>query len=243
MKRPLFIFLAAAKRHPCVPQDLKHSGIKSLEWVRANRNGIVWPHYFDKPPSGTEVIERITCRIFRGKWPVSGQELGRVLVKVADRIYEGGQHSAKYYDNHIAYKLRKEQDGQNLYTKWPQFELWHVAFPNFKVIPINSAPKLPCRWCGKPVYFKDSWLGEPIHGADGRYWWSTSNKTVRCNGRYCRHMDYLRFKPQSKGGIELTPKQREGLSPDAWDGQRALNYLALVAKEIKRASRANHVVR
>lgn len=243
MKRPLFVFLEAAKRHPNVPRELKPSGIKSLEWIIEHGNGTVWPLYFDKPPSGVEIVERITCRIFRGKWPVSGQELARVLMKVSDRIYECSQHADKFQRDHVSHKLSKKQEEQNLYDKWPQFSTWKRLIPNTKTIPIKSAPKLPCRWCGTMVFYKDSWLGEPHHNGLGAYWWNSSAKTVRCNSRTCRHLDYLRFIPQSKGGIDLTRKQRDGLSWDSWDGQRALNYLAIVAKEIKRASRANHVVR
>jgi hypothetical protein len=86
-----------------------------------------------------------------------------------------------------------------------------------------------CRWCGEPVQFKEQWKE-----ADG---------SVRCNRRDCRRMDYLRHTPQSKGGIDLTPRQRQGLSYEAWNTQRTINYLALVAKEQKRGRKSNHDVR
>ena len=89
----------------------------------------------------------------------------------------------------------------------------------------------PCRWCGEFVQFKQSW--------------KESDGGVRCNRRDCRRIDYLRYKPQSKGGIDLTPKQREALgrNREAWDTQRTINYLLLIAKEAKRGRNPNHDVR
>lgn len=86
-----------------------------------------------------------------------------------------------------------------------------------------------CRWCGEPVKFKEHWKQ-----ADG---------SVRCNRRDCRRMEYLQHTPQSRGGIDLTPRQRQGLSYEAWNTQKTINYLALVAKEAKRGRKPNHDVR
>lgn len=86
-----------------------------------------------------------------------------------------------------------------------------------------------CRWCGEPVQFKEHWKQH-----DG---------SVRCNRRDCRRMDYLQHTPQSRGGIDLTPRQRQGLSYEAWNTQKTINYLALVAKESKRGRKPNHDVR
>lgn len=86
-----------------------------------------------------------------------------------------------------------------------------------------------CRWCGEPVQFKEHWKAH-----DG---------SVRCNRRDCRRMEYLQHKPQKHGGIDLTPRQRQGLSYEAWNTQKTINYLALVAKEAKRGRKPNHDVR
>lgn len=91
--------------------------------------------------------------------------------------------------------------------------------------------KRPCRWCGSVVWYRESDRFSLIHG------WP--HPGVHCNSRDCRRMSWLADKPQSKGGIELTPSQRASLQYSAWDTQRAINYLNLVAKEIKRARKQN----
>lgn len=101
--------------------------------------------------------------------------------------------------------------------------LWLVGGDKYETLK-------PCRWCGETVNFKEHWKKH-----DG---------SVRCNRRDCRRMEYLQHTPQSRGGIDLTPRQRQGLNWEAWNTQKTINYLALVAKEIKRANRsANHDVR
>jgi hypothetical protein len=92
-----------------------------------------------------------------------------------------------------------------------------------------NVKKKPCRWCCKPTVYKDQWQ---------RY-----DGSIRCNAPDCRRMDYLEHVPQSRGGIDLTPAQRRELVPQAWPQQRAINYLLLRSKELKRATRANHVIR
>lgn len=87
-----------------------------------------------------------------------------------------------------------------------------------------------CRWCGEPTLFRESWISK----ADG---------SIRCNRRDCRRLDYLQHTPQSRGGIDLTPNQRKALSREAWNTQKTINYLALVAKEAKRGRKSNHDVR
>jgi hypothetical protein len=87
----------------------------------------------------------------------------------------------------------------------------------------------PCRWCDEPVQFREHWKA-----FDG---------SVRCNRRDCRRMEYLQHKPQSKGGIDLTPRQRQAVNGEAWNTVKTINYLALVAKEQKRGRKSNHDVR
>ena len=89
---------------------------------------------------------------------------------------------------------------------------------------------IPCKWCSKPVLFNPAWKHR-------------SESDVHCNGRDCRRMDYLQHKPQSRGGIALTPRQRKEVGREAWDTQKAINYLLFKVKETKRASRANHDLR
>ncbi len=86
-----------------------------------------------------------------------------------------------------------------------------------------------CRWCDQPVQFKEHWKA-----FDG---------SVRCNRRDCRRMEYLQHKPKSKGGIDLTPRQRQAVNYEAWNTVKTINYLALVAKEQKRGRKSNHDVR
>jgi hypothetical protein len=55
----------------------------------------------------------------------------------------------------------------------------------------------PCRWCGAVIRFKESWLD--------------ANKTIRCNDKECRRIDYLSRICKTHGGIDLTPTQEKAI--------------------------------
>jgi len=233
VRRPLFVYLSAARKNIHVPDELRHSGILSLQWLIENKRGEVWPLYFIQPPNGPEIIDTMVDRIMRGKWPAIGQTIAYLRERISESIYEASSQVGLYRGRHVLPLLaRNVEHGQNLYTEGSRcaYDLGYGR----KVIAIKAAPKLPCRWCGTLVFYKESWLRGQVFGTSG---------TVRCNGPDCRRMDYLQYIPQSRGGIDLKPDQRKALSPEAWPTQRALNYLELRAKEIKRASRTSHDLR
>jgi hypothetical protein len=231
VRRPLFVFIRAAKEHPSVPPELKHSGILSLEWIIENRRGEVWPLYYYPPPSGSRAIEEVAQRIFKNRGPVRNTAYGAALERVAESVYDSSSQLSLFIRRNDHYTksgcfANNGDDQQRIYeTGSKPWDTFHT-----KTIPIALAKKKPCRWCDRPVFYKDKWIK-----------W---NGTVRCNSAVCRRIDYLQDIPQSRGGIDLTPAQRKASPREAWDTHRAINYLALVAKETKRANRsANHDIR
>lgn len=227
MRYPLFVLMRQAKKHHLVPKELRHSGILSLEHVRSLPHARLWLFSWETP-SGGGFIEAIADRIYRGKI-VREQDFRATMVRIAQTIY-GGSQVAHFRKNHGPKPPKvacghEWQDGLRCNGKWIGWDSRRG-----KTIPIEKAPQKPCRWCGKPVIFKPEWLA----------WY---DKTVRCNAPDCRRMDYLKDKPQSRGGIDLTPVQRRSLDPEAWNTQRAMNYLQLRAKELKRGRSTNHDLR
>ena len=117
------------------------------------------------------------------------------------------------------------------FAKWSRYD---VA-SRLERIKLVAAKRKPCRWCGVRVHFKPSWL-------------TKYDDSVRCNAPDCRRMDYLRRIPQSRGGIQLTFRQRELLpqhtnNSEFATAQMSINYLILRAKEVKHGRKSAHDVR
>jgi len=222
VRYPLFILLRLAKKRKAVPDDIAHSGILTLEYLRKQgRDFVVWAW---EKPIGTDFIDEIADRATRGRI-LRRWEFVAIRWRIAKTVYAGAPLS-NYERNHChPYNNRCGGDigGLRFGGEWVGQRPWSR-------IEIHDTPKKPCRWCAKPVYFRPAWV-DPY------------DKSVRCNGRDCRRMDYLRLTPQSRGGIDLTPNQRKALDRKAWDTQRAINYFNLITKEIKHGRRTNHGLR
>jgi hypothetical protein len=211
MRLPLFAALACAKRNPLVPQELRFSGILSLQWLTTS-NKRLW-FKWTAPIDGSQCIEAICARLLRNKGPVRFQDVAELRARIAPTIYENNTQIALYKRRHVATMTsgcfvkdeRHPGYGQRLYTSGERGRLYMPA------IPIAEAPKKPCRWCQKPVFYKPEWV-------DGR-------GTVRCNSTACRHIEHLSNMPQSRGGVDLTPTQRKVVPRSHWDEQRVANYL------------------
>lgn len=225
MRTPLFVTLRYARQCALVPEDLKHSGILSLEHMRAQDRRL-WTYVWDAP-SGTEIIDEIADRIHR-QAPVKESVFCETRIKVARRIYTSGSPLTNYINRH-----RFNQCGGEIalgvriggaWTGWTSDPLRAGVGIEIKPVPMK-----PCRWCGKRIEFKPSWVDH--HGR------------IRCNAPDCRRMSYLEHTPQSRGGIDLTPNQRKHLSWEAQDGQKAINYLMLRLKELKHGRSTNHDLR
>lgn len=119
--------------------------------------------------------------------------------------------------------VSEAQERQIAHSDTDTKHLWRAGGSKYE-------PLKPCRWCGTNVPFKKEWID--------------FQDTIRCNARDCRRIDFLRYKKQSHGGIALTPAQRNQAGPESFNTYSVINYLAIVAKEAKRANRsANHDIR
>lgn len=78
-----------------------------------------------------------------------------------------------------------------------------------------------CRFCGAPVE---------------KYRFKKTHHDYFCARPECRHMAWLADRPQSRGGIDLTPTQRKTTARTLWDQVRVLNYLNAKAKQARRKS-------
>lgn len=58
-----------------------------------------------------------------------------------------------------------------------------------------------------------------------------------CSQHACREMAYLSHTPQSRGGIQPTPRQSKAMSGQLHDMVRVMNYLQLKADQAKRKER------
>lgn len=224
MRVPLFYWMSEARQNPLVPKELRHSGILSLEFLR-NQNTRAWL-YLSNAPTGTALIEDIADRIHRQK-PVKESTYRETQIRIAHYVYSNAPLT-NYINRMGRFRCGAEIcGGVRASGKWTNWTGKHSYSAN--QIEIKPVPMKPCKWCGKRVEFKPKWVD--WHGQ------------IRCNAPDCRRMSYLAEKPQSRGGIELTPAQRKVLDREAWDTQRAINYLNLRAKEIRNGRRTNHDVR
>ena len=123
----------------------------------------------------------------------------------------------------VEWALHEARDAKRAHSLVDWREVWFEGASGY-------AAQKPCRWCGTLLQFREHWVRR-------------DDKTIRCNSYDCRRMDYLEHRPQSRGGINLTPAQREGLDKEAWPTQRAINYLILRAKELKHGCKPTHDVR
>lgn len=227
MRLPLFVYLRAAKKNKLVPAELRHSGILSLDWL-CRQNLPVW-HFFDKPTDGVTAIDLMADRILKYRGFVRVQVVSALRERLAGRIYDSSSKVQVYARRHCAMRSGcfaradgrlNEDDGlARLYSGSKRLIFYRPT------IGIAVAKWLPCRWCGCRVYYKESW--KDYYG------------NVRCNGPDCRRIEYLQNKPQSLGGIDLTPRQRKSTPTQAWATIKVANYLALKAKE-KRNGRKKH---
>lgn len=225
MRTPLFVSLRYARQSTIVPADLKHSGILSLEYLRTQERRL-WAYVWNAP-CGEQMIDEIADRIHRQS-PVKESVFCETRIKVARRIYTSGAPLTNYIKKHRVTRCgRQIALGVRVNGEWTGWTSDPLRSGNG--IEIKPVPMKPCRWCGKRVEFKPHWVD-----------WRGQ---IRCNAPDCRRMSYLAEKPQSGGGIELTPAQRKELDREAWDTQRAINYLNLRAKEIRNGRRTNHDVR
>jgi hypothetical protein len=195
-----------------VPQELRFSGILSLEWL--TQNGKCLCFTWTAPINGEERIDAICARLLRDKGPVRFQDVAALRSRVAPTIYESGTQLALYERRHVTPMTsgcfvkdeRHPGYGQRLYTSDNRRR--HYYMP---AITIAEAPKKACRWCQRPVFYKPKWVDH--------------RGTVRCNSAACRHIEHLSNMPQSRGGVDLTPTQRKVVPRSHWDEQRVANYL------------------
>lgn len=216
MRLPLFVQMRMAKSRKMAPAELQHSGILSLQYM--NDELIPLTLFSWERPNGVFVIDEIAYRATRGT-VITERELHKLRYRIAKTIYSATPLAN--FARHHCHLLEKRSCGAEDQALVVNGEIQRPK--EEKSIPIQIAPKKPCRWCGKQVFYRNSWVAW-----DG---------TVRCNSRDCRRIDYLAYRPQSRGGVDLTPNQRKGLDHEAWDVQRAINYLLLIAKEEKRNGR------
>ena len=224
MRTPLFFWMREAKQNPLVPRELRHSGILSLEYLN-NQNTRAWLH-FTNAPTGVSIIEDIADRIHRSQ-PVKESTYRATLIRIAHYVYRNAPLT-NYINSRGRFRCGQEIcAGVRDRGKWTNWT--GVNVHSSSCIEIKAVPLKPCKWCGQRIEFKPKWV-------DGY-------GKIRCNAPDCRRMSYLEHRPQSRGGIDLTPAQRKELDRDAWDTQRAINYLNLRAKEIRNGRRTNHDVR
>jgi hypothetical protein len=218
MREPLFSRMQAAKRRAEVPQQLRHSGILSLLWLRENNLGL--RVYFVRGPQGTDLINELCTRIAKYKGGIRFQDLRLMRLRIGESIYGNAPFLRQYAND-----CNRDLVSGCFAEEGPYVQrMYFGGHREFHTVDcaaiITEAEKKPCRWCGAHVYFKKEWLDY--------------KKTVRCNSRECRAIDHFQKIPQSRGGIALTPKQRESSTPDAWPLLIMNNYLVKVAKELKR---------
>lgn len=212
MRYPLHVMIRAAKNHHMVPAELRHSGILSFEWMVKNFLPL-WTWRSDMP-NGFHLIEEVADRIYRGI-PVKADSYFATCRRISERLYEHRtplDRALKKYSGHRCGD--KDSLGIRISGEW-------TGCRYAKVIRIEPAPKLPCRWCGRLVFYRPEWIRW-----DG---------TVRCNAPDCRRIDYLADKPKSKGGIALTPAQRITITDrEARNTQVMINYAMLRAREVRK---------
>lgn len=224
MRTPLFALMRAAKQSHFAPDALKHSGILSLNWLQEKARPICL--YRWDAPKGTVFIEEIADRIHRTH-SVKESTYNKTKARIARTVYTGSPLTNYLNGLRLGRCGDESASGIRCGGEWSNWTGTHSRLS--RRIEIKAAPVKPCRWCMTPVFYKPKWVDH--------------SGTVRCNRPDCRRLDYLRFTPQSRGGIDLTPKQRKELDRAAWDTQRAINYLNLRAKEIKHGRRTNHDLR
>lgn len=146
--------------------------------------------------------------------------LGRAIINE----YGDFDASFKFYAGYRAATdaLKDAQRERRTHSEIISKKLWAEGADGYRELT-------PCRWCATPVLIPEK--------TGPRY------QPFRCKAADCRRMDYLSDLPQSRGGIDLTPRQRKETAYEAWDTQRAINYLIFKVKEAKRESRANHDLR
>lgn len=215
MRFPLFALLSVAKAHPAVPKELRHSGILSLHWIW-DHGMRLWMFTWNKP-SGHDFIDAIVDRILKNRGPVRSVVVANLRERIYSTIYEASAQQVRYERSYIL-PLRNgcstvDTDSVCLYVG--SRPIWFLK----QCHPIIKAKSMPCRFCGRPVFdYKDAWL-------------STG---VRCNRPACRHIDWLSNKPQKRGGVDLTPRERRSTPREMWDHIRVVHYLSLKAKESNR---------
>lgn len=243
MRFPLFALmrgLSEGGARQC-PEEIRHSKILCVRYLQEKM-----PRYFASYVVGVfggghEVIDAMVIRLLKGRMPAVGSTVARLRRKIVNRVYAHGAQVSRYLRDEViplermCRPMSEREDMSTLFYvdgKRLRQSYWISGHwsPDLR---ITEDKGVPCAWCGSRVYPKLSWRV--------KYRWRSG--LYHCNSFDCRKMHHLSDIPQSRGGIDLTPSQRKALDFEAWDGQRALNYLALVAKEIKRGSRANNDVR
>lgn len=235
MRAPLFVWLRFASGHPLVPDELRYSKILSFQYLAGRSNGIGYLSFW-QPMDGAQRIDCIVDRILRERGNVRFQEVARIRSAVAKTIYESSTQLSLYHSRHVSgwgsgcFSRRNEDCigfGQRLYAAGDT----RSRYMRTVDVRIVEAPKMPCAWCGMQTFFRESWFSR------------FGNRKIHCNAPECRRAHHLQHIPQSRGGIDLTPSQRKSTSREAWDTQKAINFLILRVKEIKRGSRKHHDVR
>lgn len=219
MRIPLFARMRAAKSKGYVPENIRHSGILSYEYVKSAGKSL-WLLSFHAP-SGVDLIDEIARRIYKNEI-VSLNKLKNTMSLIANSIYDHRTQYFRYIDSHCRINCGSGcgllvYRGENVYT----------SDGMYRVIPISIAKSVRCRWCGSSVFVGDSWKSYRKYSG------------YHCGSIDCRRMDFLAGKPQSRGGIDLTPGQRSLLGREAYDSQRAINYLMLVTKEVRKKCKLN----
>lgn len=199
------------------------SPIMSIQIAREH-DRTIWLFSWEAPKL-CDALNEICARICRKLGPIRAQDMLQIRERVAARIYGGNKfgHMEKAIDYHFhqsgCFVKPETIPPQRLWTSTGRAS-WIDRRVLVSVVPAKTKP---CRWCGDRIEYKESWLK-----------WGG---LVHCKKPDCRRMEYLKNIPQSRGGIDLTPRQRDLLKGPAQDTQRALNYLQLIAKEVKRNGR------
>lgn len=219
MRIPLFQIIRRAKEKS-VPPEIKHSGILSYHWLMENKMGLWFLAY--ELPRGIETIEEIAKRIHK-KEIINRTTYEKTCKKIAKTIY-GPAPYRNYVSNYCSTRCGEGFGNVFAFGEWSSGMIWNDEF-----IQIKEAKTVPCRWCGSRVIVTDKMEKKGLYKHYGAH----------CNSYDCRRMSHFWKIPQSKGGIALTPKQRQTTLYEAWDSQIAINYFLQVTKEVKRKCKSN----
>ena len=234
MRTPLFVqMMRLGSLVGSAPKEIQHSKVLSVCWLREHRAYSFGFYVLNSNRGGDAIISVIAHRVLRNRLPANGATVAKVRERIACKIYDHPTQLGRYIRAHVEPFLNCGFDHQSLFFDDGDYGLRLAWVDKLKQIPIKENKGVPCVWCGSRVYPSKKW--------EDRNMRFRLLKGYHCNSYDCRRMSHLSQIPQSRGGIDLTPAQRIATNYDAsyeaYNAQRALNYLQLVAKEIKRERR------